>query len=222
MVFRATITTLEESYQAGWVPVQMIGRADPNYHYTSFSRDLSLSFVVAATDRDEMKPIWRKLNALAGYTAPIYDTINIGLKGPWMRMTIGDLLVQQPVILESLSYTLVDTDTTWEINIEDDPEMMQAPHRVTVSMQLKIITDYLPENEGQFYTLAKNNDKYGSKPGIDNWLSDSTSVYTANTNREQSPEEQAMKNAFKNANKNVPGSNTTTVTAPDNLKPVFN
>ena len=61
--------------------------------------------------------------------------------------------------------------------------MMQAPHRVTVSMQLKIITDYLPENAGQFYTLAKNNDKYGSVQGIDNWLSDSTSVYTANASR---------------------------------------
>jgi len=187
MVFRATITTLEESYQAGWTPVQMIGRADPNYHYTSYSRDLSLSFIVAATDRDEMKPIYRKLNALAGYTAPTYDLTNIGLKGPWMRMTIGDLLVQQPVILESLSYTLVDSDTTWEINIEADPEMMQAPHKISVSMNFKVITDYLPEKGGQFYTLAKKNDKYGSKPGNDNWLSDSKSTTTAVLNRIASP-----------------------------------
>lgn len=188
MVFRATITTLEESFQAGWTPVQMIGRADPNFHYTSYSRDLSLSFVVAATDRDEMKPIYRKLNALAGYTAPTYDLQNIGLKGPWMRMTIGDLLVQQPVIIESLSYTLYDSDTTWEINIEDDPEMMQAPHRVSVSMQLKVITDYLPEKGGQFYTLAKQNDKYGSKPGNDNWLSDSESTKRAILDRKDPPD----------------------------------
>ena len=179
MVFRATITTLEESYQAGWTPVQMIGRADPNFHYTSYGRDLSLSFIVAATDRDEMKPIYRKLNALAGYMAPTYDLQNIGLKGPWMRMTIGDLLVQQPVIIESLSYTLHDSDTTWEINIENDPEMMQAPHKVSVSMNLKVITDYLPEKGGQFYTLAKRNDKYGSKAGTDNWLSDSESTAAA-------------------------------------------
>jgi hypothetical protein len=183
MVFRATITTLEESFQAGWTPVQMIGRADPNFHYTSYGRDLSLSFVVAATDRDEMKPIYRKLNALAGYTAPSYDSDTIGLKGPWMRMTIGDLLVQQPVILESLSYTLHDSDTTWEINIEDDPEMMQAPHKVSVSMNLKVITDYLPEKNGQFYTLAKNNDKWGSIQGNDNWLSDTITAASASMKR---------------------------------------
>jgi hypothetical protein len=187
MVFRATITTLEESFQANWTPVQMIGRADPNFHYTSYGRDLSLSFVVAATDRDEMKPIYRKLNALAGYTAPTYDNTTIALKGPWMRMTIGDLLVQQPVILETLSYTLVDSDTTWEINIEDDPEMMQAPHRISVSMNLKVITDYLPEKGGQFYTLAKDNDKWGSKPGTNNWLSDTTSVASAASTRVEPP-----------------------------------
>jgi hypothetical protein len=185
MVFRATITTLEESYQAGWQQVPMIGRADPNYHYSSYSRDLSLSFVVAATDRDEMKPIYRKLNALAGYTAPSYDSNTIGLKGPWMRMTIGDLFVQQPVIIESLSYTLHDTDTIWEINIEDDPEMMQTPHRVSISMNLKVITDYLPEKGGQFYTLAKENDKWGSKPGTDNWLSDTITVSTAEVIRRE-------------------------------------
>jgi hypothetical protein len=183
MVFRATITTLEESYQAGWTPVQMIGRADPNYHYTSYGRDLSLSFVVAATDRDEMKPIYRKLNALAGYMAPTYDNTTIGLKGPWMRMTIGDLLVQQPVILESLSYTLNDADTTWEINIEDDPEMMQAPHKISISMNFKVITDYLPEKGGQFYTLAKKNDKWGSKQGTDNWLSDTTTAEQSASDR---------------------------------------
>jgi hypothetical protein len=231
MVFRATITTLEESYQASWTPVQMIGRADPNFHYSQFGRDLSLSFVVAATDRDEMKPIYRKLNALAGYMAPTYDMDTIGLKGPWMRMTIGDLLVQQPVIIESLSYTLHDADTTWEINIEDDPEMMQAPHRVSVSMNLKVITDYLPEKGGQFYTLAKDNDRYGSKPGNNNWLSDSESTKQAILDRNDPPDivkqgwfkkrKEAKKDAFKNA-KTVPGSNTATVPAPGaNLKPVF-
>jgi hypothetical protein len=183
MVFRATITTLEESFQASWNPVQMIGRADPNYHYSSYGRDLSLSFIVAATDRDEMKPIYRKLNALAGYTAPSYDGETIGLKGPWMRMTIGDLLVQQPVILETLSYTLNDADTTWEINIENDPEMMQAPHKISVSMNFKVITDYLPEKGGQFYTLAKKNDKYGSIQGTDNWLSDTITAASSSMKR---------------------------------------
>ncbi len=50
-------------------------------------------------------------------------------------------------------------------------------------MNFKVITDYLPENGGQFYTLAKQNDKWGSVPGTNNWLSDTTTVATADENR---------------------------------------
>jgi hypothetical protein len=161
MVFRATINSLSDSFNANWTPVTMIGRADPNYQYTGFGRDLNLDFTVYATDRDEMQPIWRKLNALAGFTAPTYDLNSIALRAPWMRITIGDLFVQTPVILTSVSYTLHDADTTWEINLEHDPNMMQAPHKVSVSCTFTVIGDDLPQKNGRFYTLAKEFDESG-------------------------------------------------------------
>jgi len=174
IVFRAILTSLTDSFSPQWNSVQMVGRADPNYHYSSVTRDLSLDFIVAATDRDEMQPIWRKLNALAGYTAPTYLKDSIAMQAPWMRITIGDLFRQQPVLLTSLTYTLVDSDTTWEINIEDDPTMMQAPHKVSVSCQFTVISDYLPQKNGRFYTLAKQFKADGTPiRGNDNWLSDS-------------------------------------------------
>lgn len=174
MVFRATINSLSDTFNANWTPVTMVGRADPNYQYTGFGRDLSLDFTVYATDRDEMQPIWRKLNALAGYTAPTYTLDSIALKAPWMRITIGDLFVQTPVLLTSVSYTLHDADTTWEINLEDDPTMMQTPHKVSVSCAFTVIGDDLPQKNGRFYTLAKDWDSSGSaKLGANNWLSDS-------------------------------------------------
>ena len=172
IVFRATITSLDDSFSPEWSQVKMIGRADPNYHYGGYSRDMSLSFTIYATDRDELKPIWRKLNALAGYTAPTYDADSIGLIGPWMRVTIGDLLKHQPVILDSLQLQLMDADTPWEINIENDPEMKQVPIKIGVTMQLKVITDYLPQKNGNFYTLSKNNNDYGQLKGTYNWLTD--------------------------------------------------
>ena len=172
IVFRATLTNLDDQFSPSWNRVDMIGRADPNYHYSGFERSMQLGFNIYATDRDEVKPIWRKLNALAGYTAPTYDVNSIGIIGPWLRITVGDLLVQQPVIIESLSYTLNDDQTTWEINIEQDPEMKQVPIKISVTLQLKVITEYLPEKNGQFYTLSKNNDKYGTVNGTYNWLSD--------------------------------------------------
>lgn len=173
IVFRAIMNSLSDTFSPSWTPQQMIGRADPNYHYTQVTRDIQLDFVVYATDRDELKPIWRKLNALAGYTAPEYDKESIALKAPWLRFTIGDLWKQQAAFISSLTYTLHDSDTTWEINLEADPTMMQLPHKVSVSMGLTPIMDQLPQKGGRFYTLAKQFDQVSQpKPGNDNWLSD--------------------------------------------------
>jgi len=173
IVFRATITSLTDTYSPSWTPQTMIGRADPNYHYTGVTRDLNLDFTVYATDRDEVKPIWRKLNALAGYTAPEYDSSTIAFKAPWMRITIGDLFHQQAVFITSLAYTLHDNDTTWEINIERDPTMKQVPHKISVSIGLTLVSDFLPQKRGKFYSLAKSYDADGMPiDGPDNWLSD--------------------------------------------------
>ena len=174
IVFRAAIGSITDSFNPSWTPVNLIGRADPNYQYTGYSRNIQLTFDVYATDRDEMKPIWRKLNALAGYTAPTYNTDSIALEAPWMRITIGDLFYQQPVIISSLTYTLQDTDTTWEINIEQDETMMQVPKKISVTMGLNMITNELPQKGGRFYTLAKRFDGDTSEAlaGNDNWLSD--------------------------------------------------
>jgi hypothetical protein len=184
MVFRAIIDSFSDTHTPGWTAVNMVGRADPNYMYTGYSREVSLSFTVYATSRDEMKPIYRKLNALSSYTAPEYSAATIALKAPWLRMTIGDLLVQQPVLINSLSYTFIDSDTTWEINLEDDPTMMQAPHKVSVSMGLNVLTDYLPQKNGKMYTLAKQfNSQAQPIAGGDNWLSDFDSDNTAINDR---------------------------------------
>ncbi len=175
MVFRATINRLSDNHQPQWTPQPMIGRGDPNYHFSQVTRDIQLDFTVFASSRDELKPIWRKLNALAGYTAPEYDPNTIALKGPWLRFTIGDLFVQQPAIVSSLSYTLHDETTSWEINIEQDPEMMQVPHKVNVSITLTPVMDYLPQLNGKFYTLANKKQFLSNaetKPGTTNWLSD--------------------------------------------------
>jgi len=171
IVFRSAITNLGDSFSADWSGVQMIGRADQNYHYGGYGRTFSLSFDVYATDRDEMKPIWRKLNALAGYMAPKYDGDTIAMKGPWMRITIGDIFIQTPVVMTSLSYDY-STDAPWEINIENDPEMMQLPMKVSVSCGFNVITNEVPQHGGRFFGLAKDFEDGLAKSNTKNWLSD--------------------------------------------------
>ena len=193
MVFRAAITSLGDSFNANWNPVNMIGRADPNYHYTGYTRDLSLNFDVYATSRDELKPIWRKLNALAGYTAPEYNNEDIALRAPWMRITIGDLFRQQPVVLNSLNFDY-GTDASWEINIEDDQTNMQVPFKISVTCQMNLIMDYLPQKGGRFYTLAK---RYNSEAtpieGSDNWLSDMEGNVIAEQKEKEEREKRRIK-----------------------------
>jgi len=173
LVFRAIISSMTDSFNASWSPVQYIGRGDPNYTYTGYSRSFDLNFTVYATDRDEMKPMYRKLNYLASYTAPEYSSETLALKAPWLRITVGDLLIHQPVILTSVYYTFVDAETTWETNIVKDPQMMQAPLKVEVSLQFNVITDYLPQKGGRLYTLASEFDKEGQPiRGNNDWLSD--------------------------------------------------
>ena len=204
IVFRATIGSLSDTHSPSWTPVTMIGRADPNYQYGGYSREISLDFTIYASDRDELKPIYRKLNALAGYTTPDYgldptapktiningktykNTTTIGYKAPWMRITIGDLFYQQPVAINSLSYTLYDTETPWETNQLDDPQMMQVPLKIGVSLGLHMITDWLPQKGGQFYSLSQRFDKYGSHPGNDNWLSDTVTARISDAERYKS------------------------------------
>jgi hypothetical protein len=157
IVFRSTLTSFSDTFSPSWAPVSILGRADTNFHYSGYARSVDLGFTVYATSRDEVKFIFRKLNALAGYTAPEYKNNSISLVAPWLRVTVGDLFVSTPAIINSLSYTMVDSDTTWEINLEQDPEMKQTPHKITVSMGLDIITNELPEKGGAFYSLGDKN-----------------------------------------------------------------
>ena len=169
--FRSAITSLTDTFSPNWQGIEYIGRADKSYVYQSFERSVSLQFSVYATSRDELKPMWRKLNYLATYTMPEYDNQYITYRGKYLRVTIGDLYIKQPALITSLYYTMHDGDTTWEINLEDDPTHKQVPTRVAVTMELRMLTDYLPQYMGNAYSLYDENE--GDKVGDSNWLSDS-------------------------------------------------
>ena len=185
LVFRAIISSLTDSFSAAWNPVKYIGRADPNYTYQGYGRQFDVNFTVYASSRDELKPMYRKLNYLASYTAPTYSNNTIVMQAPWMRITIGDLLVHQPVVITSCMYTFVDADVTWETNLVNDPTMMQVPFKVEVSLQFNVITDYLPQKGGRMYTLAKEFEDNGKpKTGNNNWLSDAKDLIPKKANSE--------------------------------------
>lgn len=174
-VFRANINSLNDSFQPSWTPIETLGRADSNWIYTSFQRSLDLAFSVYATSRDELRPMWRKLNYLATYTMPTYNSGAPTYRGNFLRITIGDLFISQPVFITSLTYTLADQETTWEINIEEDENMKQVPQKIEVNMGLQFIGDQIPKKDMSAYNLHLESQyspdgQYKQQNG--NWLAD--------------------------------------------------
>jgi hypothetical protein len=163
MLFRAILTGLTDSFSPGWDKVDIMGRPDGAYLYTSFERTVSFNFTVAATSRAEMIPLWRKLNYLATYTMPNVSTAEKSTgraSGPFMRMTVGDMYNRVPGFITSLSYTVPD-ESSWDIaedRTSNGTGGKQLPMVIEVAMSYTIINDTRPQLKGQVF-------------GINNWLS---------------------------------------------------
>jgi hypothetical protein len=146
MVFRAYLTDLSDDVSAEWNDVKYAGRGEKFYVYNGFSRTINVSFKVAALSAAEMEPMYRKLNHLMGNLMPDYTPGNSGfpgtttgvMRGPLVRMTIGNWIDSQPGVLKSLSYK-IPQDSPWEIALPEpigggSRREMILPHIVEVNL----------------------------------------------------------------------------------------
>ena len=132
MIFRAYISDMSDNVDASWDGVKYAGRGDQFYIYSGFTRKMSVSFKVAALSRQEMEPMYQKLNFLMSNLMPDYGGPNkVLMRGPMMRMTIGNWIDGQLCILNSLSYKPL-AESPWEIGLND--EEMILPHIVEVTL----------------------------------------------------------------------------------------
>ncbi len=145
ILFRAFLDNFDDSNNAEWSSFKYTGRGENFYTYNSYSRTISFNFKIAAQSRDEMKPLYQKLNYLISNLAPDYDTIF--MSGPLMRLTVGDYLYRQPGFLSSLNIS-VDNNTPWEIALNspeggNDSDMYELPQLLNVSAQFTPIHSFL-------------------------------------------------------------------------------
>ena len=161
IVFRAIFDNITDSHNPSWNPVKYMGRADPLYTYEGYERSVNFGFTVHIGSRDEMKASWRKLNFLASWTAPEY-TKNGFIRGPLIRLNIGNLFRKMPGFINSLSYAFDNTGTTWEIgkmledgalNQKTSPGVLELPKTVQVSVGFTPVGMYRPEFRGVMYSL---------------------------------------------------------------------
>jgi len=133
--FRAFLDSMNDSYNATWTPDQYLGRSENFYNYGGFTRTISLSWTVAAQSKEELIPMYKKLNLLASSLAGDYSTSGY-MRGTLAQLTVGGYLYEQPGIITQLTYD-VPQESPWEIGINDegttDNSVREMPHIIRVT-----------------------------------------------------------------------------------------
>ena len=145
--FRAFIDSISDNYNANWNSYNYVGRGESFHTYSSFGRDITISFKSAVATREELVPVYRKLNLLASTTAPSYSTNGI-MRGTIVRMTVGNYIFDTPGYLSSVSFTW-NTSYQWEI--EGD----QLPHALDCNISFTPIHTFVPQTLAEKY-IATN------------------------------------------------------------------
>ena len=166
IAFRAFLDSLADNFNASHNQIKFNGRGEFFYTYNNFKRTINISFKIAAQTRDEMKPIYQKLNFLAGQTAPNYSAKG-RIRTPYTRLTLGDYLHRVPGLLNSVTINW-NSNYSWEIALDSevqkqqnaadpnetievreglDKDMKVLPHILDVSIGFTPIHDFVPTNE---------------------------------------------------------------------------
>ena len=116
--FRAFIDSFSDSFTGNWNDHNYVGRAETFYSYGGFNRSIECSFKIAANTKEEILPLYQKLNLLAGTTAPTY--VGGGyMRGQIVSLTIGDYLSDATGIITSVSLTW-NPDYIWHTEGMDE------------------------------------------------------------------------------------------------------
>jgi hypothetical protein len=154
--FRAFLTAgLTDNNSAQLNAFKYIGRGENFYTYQGFERTIGFSFRVAAESREELKPMYNRINMLMSQVYPDYSPVTNIMRAPLVRLTIGDYMYRMPGFLENVNIT-VDNNYSWEINLEksNTGEIAQLPQVVDISATFRPIFDVLPKRSG-FTTISK-------------------------------------------------------------------
>jgi len=134
--FRAFIDAMDDNYTAEWNSFKYMGRGENFYRYNGFTRTINLGWTVAAQSKDELIPMYQKLNYLASSLTPDYSDFGY-MRGNLATLTVGGYLYEQPGIITSINYS-VPQESPWEIGINDDAtnfddSVKELPHIIKVT-----------------------------------------------------------------------------------------
>jgi len=111
--FRAYVTDFSDNIGAEWNSQRYMGRGENFYSYQGFTREVSFKLTVAAQSKQEMMPLYQKLNYLASSLMPDYSS-NGFMRGNLHKLTVGEWFYRTPGILKSMNIS-IDNNYPWEI-----------------------------------------------------------------------------------------------------------
>ena len=141
IVFRAFLDSFNDNYNASHNEYNYNGRGETFYTYNNFKRSIDFSFKIAAQSKEEIKPLYTKLNYLISNTAPEYSTVG-RIRTPFIKLTVGDWCNRVPGILNSIGLSW-NVNYPWEIKNTDN--ILMLPHVLDVSVQFTPIHNFMPE-----------------------------------------------------------------------------
>ena len=116
-----------------------MGRAEKQYKYNSFDRDISLGFTIVADNQNNLEEMYSQLNTLASSIAPFY-TAQGYMAGVLHKLTVGNYINKQYGILQGLTFEITD-DTPWQTETDS-----QLPLYIKVTgIKFKPIHTFRPE-----------------------------------------------------------------------------
>jgi len=183
--FRAFLGGITDSYSANWNGFNYLGRGEQFFTYSGFTRQLSLSWTVAAQSKQELIPMYKKLNYLASTLTPDYSP-NGYMRGNLAQLTIGGYLYEMPGIITGLTYDIQE-DTPWEIGIgstqgTEDGTVKELPHIIRVTgFNFIPIPRFLPRT--QTVSFGTDNDTgFGYNYGTERYIALANGLTEANSN----------------------------------------
>ena len=152
-----------------------MGRGENFYRYNGFDRSISLSWTVAAQSKEELIPMYKKLNYLASVCAPDYSS-NGYMRGNLVKLTVGGYLYEQVGIMKGITYT-IPQESPWEIalpygtaetstsqGVDSDSSVKELSHMIKVTgFEFIPIHDFVPSVQKNTFSKSGELTKYGKE-----------------------------------------------------------
>ena len=143
IVFKAFLDSFNDNYNAEHNSFNYNGRGETFYTYNGFTRNIDFSFKIAAQSKNELKPLYQKLNYLLSNTAPDYSKVG-RMRTPFIKLTVGDWCSRLPGVLNSIGLTW-QKDYSWDIGTGDNTSVLILPHILDVNCSFTPIHQFMPE-----------------------------------------------------------------------------